>query len=95
MFRKSVSTLAQRSSYKAVPKPAYNFWNMTYQVLFARGFMRVPIIIAIPMVYKAGMEPLFESTFVEWNGEWSQPAMWNAVEARTNERLQAKAEAEE
>lgn len=84
------------NKYVPVQQAQFNFWNMTYQFFFARGFIRLPLTIGIPFVGLKVLDGAVDDQFKYWNAGYGQADVWNDVEARTKQRMaDADGESEE
>lgn len=68
-----------------------SFWNCVYQYTFARGFIRIPIMLSIPIMYNKYVVLEWEEMFKSWNAGHNQVDIWNRLQAK----VKAQAEAEE
>ena len=69
------------------------FWNTVYQYTFARGFIRLPIVLSIPVVYNKYLVLEWEGQFKQWNAGHNQSDIWDRLKAKV--KAQEAAEAEE
>lgn len=65
----------------------FPIWTTVLQYTFNRGYIRIPLLLAIPIVFNKYVLYQFEPAYQRWNHGHNQVDIWN--------RLKAKVEAEE
>ncbi|KAH9599242.1 hypothetical protein LSM04_001317 [Trypanosoma melophagium] len=53
-----------------------NFWTTVLNWTYARGYIRVPIVLAVPIVYNKYGLYQFEPLFQQWNDGHNQRDIW-------------------
>lgn len=53
-----------------------NAWNTLYQYTFARGFIRVPIVLSVALFYNKYVVLEWEEMFKSWNHGHNQCDIW-------------------
>ncbi|KEG14799.1 hypothetical protein DQ04_00301090 [Trypanosoma grayi] len=58
---------------------AANFWGTVFHWTYARGYIRVPIVLAVPILFnKYGLHQV-EPIFQYWNDGHNQRDIWNRL----------------
>lgn len=52
------------------------FWNTVFQYTYARGFTRIPIVLAVPIFYNKVIVMEWEEQFKVWNHGHNQCDIW-------------------
>ena len=52
------------------------FWTQVYNYTFARGFIRVPIVLGVPIFYNKYVTIEWEEAFKRWNAGHNQCDIW-------------------
>lgn len=68
-----------------------NIWTFIYHHTYARGYTRIPIVLAVPLTFKYFMEPFVENEFKYLNKGHTQEELWQGVEERTKLKIAAEA----
>lgn len=61
---------------------SFPFWTTVYHYTFARGYIRVPILLAIPIIYNKYVNHAWEPMFQSWNRGRNQQDVWNRLAAK-------------
>lgn len=64
-------------------------WNFLFQTVFARGYTRLPVLLAPPLIWKYYMEDFMEDRFKAWNAGHNQIDVWNRLAKKVKEQGEA------
>nr|AGN32877.1 hypothetical protein [Trypanosoma rangeli] len=73
---------------------ANNFWSTVLHWTYARGYIRVPIVLAVPIVFNKYGLYLFEPAFQYWNAGHNQCDIWNRLKEKVAQMEQEEGEEE-
>ncbi|KAK7196228.1 hypothetical protein NESM_000558400 [Novymonas esmeraldas] len=58
------------------------FWTNVLNYTYARGFIRVPIVLALPIFFNKYVLYQYEGAFKSWNVGHNQVDIWNRLQAK-------------
>lgn len=58
------------------------FWTTVFHYTYARGYIRIPIVLGIPIIFNKYMLNMYESSFQRWNAGHNQMDIWNRLKAK-------------
>lgn len=67
---------------------AIPFWSTVFQYTYARGYIRIPIVLAVPIIFNKYFLYQLEPAFQSWNKGHNQVDIWN----RLKDKVAAEAE---
>lgn len=67
-------------------------WNTVFNYTFARGFIRIPIVLGVPIFYNKFLVLEWEEQFKAWNAGHNQCDIWLRLKDKV---AKAQAEADE
>ncbi|AAZ11369.1 uncharacterized protein TEOVI_000010800 [Trypanosoma equiperdum] len=68
-----------------------NFWTTVLNWTFARGYIRIPIVFTIPIVFNKYALHQFEPLFQQWNAGHNQRDIWDRLEGKVALMLEEEA----
>lgn len=61
---------------------AFPFWTTVLNYTYARGFIRIPIVLALPIFFNKYVLYQAEPAFQRWNEGHNQKDIWNRLQAK-------------
>ncbi|EPY32705.1 hypothetical protein STCU_00430 [Strigomonas culicis] len=68
------------------------FWTNVLNYTYARGFIRIPIVLIVPILFNKYVLYQFEPAFQRWNKDHNQRDIWNRLEYKVKNDAEAEAE---
>ncbi|KPI89076.1 hypothetical protein ABL78_1812 [Leptomonas seymouri] len=69
---------------------AFPFWTNVLNYTYARGFIRIPIVLVVPILFNKYLLYQFEGAFQSWNAGHNQKDIWNRLQAKVAEEGDAE-----
>jgi len=73
---------------------AIPFWTTVFHYTFARGYIRIPLLLSVPIIYNKYVLYQYEPAYQRWNRGHNQVDIWNRLKAKVEEEEAAAAAAE-
>ncbi|EAN85094.1 hypothetical protein C3747_23g2021c [Trypanosoma cruzi] len=70
---------------------AANFWTSLFHWTYARGYIRVPIVMAVPVLFNKYGLCLFDPAFQYWNAGHNQVDIWNRLKEKVEKMEEEEA----
>ncbi|KAG5508258.1 hypothetical protein JKF63_05514 [Porcisia hertigi] len=58
------------------------FWTNVLNYTYARGFIRIPIVLALPIAFNKFILYQYEDAFKRWNAGHNQADIWMRLQAK-------------
>ncbi|GET87684.1 hypothetical protein, conserved [Leishmania tarentolae] len=58
------------------------FWTNVLNYTYARGFIRIPIVLALPIFFNKYVLYEYEGAFKRWNAGHNQVDIWNRLKEK-------------
>lgn len=61
---------------------ALPFWSNVFHYTFARGYIRIPMMLSVPILFNKYVLYQYEPLFLSWNKGHNQNDIWNRLQAK-------------
>ncbi|CAD2221617.1 hypothetical protein AGDE_01768 [Angomonas deanei] len=61
---------------------SFPFWTNVLNYTYARGYIRIPIVLSVPILFNKYVLYQYEPLFQKWNAGHNQRDIWDRLEKK-------------